>query len=283
MLYPHIRHGYREPTHAWDALRSLFALHNQTVNIWTHLLGWSYFMWRSPAILRDLERMNAPLSDFAFVLVYLACAQFQMLSSAAYHLFSYISAEWDRFFLRMDLAGIILMIFGSFAIGLHNGFATDTALKVTYLVIVSTPLLTAAYLTVSPALQSDSMVKTRNTLLAATVAGGVIPAVHWALADDLGCHWDVLWAVGAMFGFYGGGFIVFLLRFPERYMSHVVIDFIGQSHNLWHVCVWLAGASWLEGMVQFYSCQRNGQCHVEFAPPPMPAMNSSFLLPRVEL
>lgn len=133
-----------------------------------------------------------------------------------------------------------------------------------YLIAVCTPLLIAAYLTVSPALQSPSIVRTRNMLLAATVAGGVIPATHWALADQSHCRAGVLWAVIAMFGFYGLGFLFFTTRFPEAHTPHMVLDYIGSSHNIWHVCVWLAGASWLEGMVQYYECKHSDVCAVPF-------------------
>ena len=40
---PHITDGYRQHYSVRETLRSLFALHNETANIWSHLLGWCAF------------------------------------------------------------------------------------------------------------------------------------------------------------------------------------------------------------------------------------------------
>lgn len=263
VVYPHVKYGYRESSRVWDAVVSLFTLHNQTLNIWTHLLGFWYFASWTPTILRQLLEDHATWADIAFFAVFVLCAQFQMLSSAVYHLLAYVSEEWDRFFLRMDVAGIILMIFGSFAIGLHNGFSMMPMLKTSYLAIVCTPLLAAAALTLSPAVQSPRVVAVRNTLMAATTAFGVVPAAHWMLSDVSGCRGDIILGVCGMFGFYGVGFVFFLTRFPEAFFSHIIIDYVGQSHSWWHVCVWLAGASWLHGMMAFYECRHKAMCPAE--------------------
>lgn len=42
--------------------------------------------------------------------------------STVYHIFRCMSTWWDDTLLRLDLVGIIAMIFGSVAVGLHNGF-----------------------------------------------------------------------------------------------------------------------------------------------------------------
>jgi adiponectin receptor len=66
----------------------------------------------------------------------------------------------------------------------------------------------------------------------------------------------VLWAFFAMFGFYAIGFFFFLTRIPERWFPGA-FDVLLHSHQLWHVFVFLAGASWLEGMLFYLRC---GHC-----------------------
>ena len=39
ITYEHISSGYRQQLTFYDALRSIFQLHNETWNVWTHLLG----------------------------------------------------------------------------------------------------------------------------------------------------------------------------------------------------------------------------------------------------
>jgi hypothetical protein len=33
-----------------------------------------------------------------------------------------MSSSWDDFLLRVDVAGVVAMIAGSYAVGMHNGF-----------------------------------------------------------------------------------------------------------------------------------------------------------------
>ena len=47
---------------------------------------------------------------------------------------------------------------------------------------------------------------------------------------------------------YGGGFALFVLRVPERFLPGA-FDIFGHSHQLWHVGVAVAGFGWLEGML----------------------------------
>ena len=42
---PQIRKFYRVPLTTCDAVMGIFSLHNQTVNVWTHLAGFLYFAY----------------------------------------------------------------------------------------------------------------------------------------------------------------------------------------------------------------------------------------------
>jgi adiponectin receptor len=53
-----------------------------------------------------------------------------------------------------------------------------------------------------------------------------------------------------MFGSYGIGFLFFVTRFPERLFPGT-FDYIGTSHQIWHVFVWIAGFAWCEGMREY--------------------------------
>ena len=39
-----IHTGYRAPTGFWGTLFSLFSFHNETINVWSHLIGALYFL-----------------------------------------------------------------------------------------------------------------------------------------------------------------------------------------------------------------------------------------------
>ncbi len=77
---PYIRSGYRHKLDALACLLSTFSLHNETVNIWTHLLGFVFFagllvrdLLLVPSHLRLLEQIA--LSDLLVLAGVLVCYQ----------------------------------------------------------------------------------------------------------------------------------------------------------------------------------------------------------------
>ena len=46
MRSPYITSGYRPTLSLASCVRSILVIHNETVNIWTHLLGFCYFFWQ---------------------------------------------------------------------------------------------------------------------------------------------------------------------------------------------------------------------------------------------
>lgn len=59
--YPFVLSGYRaHDSTAWEALRSVWSWHNETINIWTHLLGFLFFAILTPVLLAGTW-LGAPL------------------------------------------------------------------------------------------------------------------------------------------------------------------------------------------------------------------------------
>ncbi|NXR92676.1 MPRGB protein, partial [Hypocryptadius cinnamomeus] len=81
---PGILSGYRPPrSSACECLLSLFGMNNETLNIWTHLVPAGYFLWLLLARLRD-SGAEAGAGPF---LAYLGtCALYPLASSAAHAL-----------------------------------------------------------------------------------------------------------------------------------------------------------------------------------------------------
>lgn len=232
----------------------MLTLHNQTINIWTHLLGGVHFFLVGWQAWTDLEARNAPALDRAVLLFFIGCAVFQMLASAAYHTLTNVSPGAARTWLKIDVVGIIAMIFGSYAAGLYNGFACTPGKALAYIGVLAVFLGASAVLSFSGDGNDPRTGQLRNFSLAASVIFGAVPSVQWVMQHGLFLPWHVqrvfLYAALGMFGGYGAGFIVFVLRIPERWFPGKV-DLVGHSHHWWHVLVWLAGASWIAGMLEF--------------------------------
>lgn len=121
----HIHSGYRPPANSYvKSLRSILHLHNETLNIHTHLFAalWMLFL---AIILRNYAAhhyVDASNDDnVVFTLFFLGgftCFAF----STAYHIFSNPSRQVSEFFHKLDFLGIIFVTSGCFPPGLWYTF-----------------------------------------------------------------------------------------------------------------------------------------------------------------
>lgn len=137
---PYIRTGYR-PVFAAAApcFRSWTYLHNQSGNIYTHLVPGVVATVGNAALAwyLDAHYPGATVADRAVFHVYLtACAACFGLS-AAYHTLLCHSQELADLWIRLDYVGISLLIMASFVPGLYMGFYCEPGLLRGYLGAVS--------------------------------------------------------------------------------------------------------------------------------------------------
>jgi adiponectin receptor len=137
---PYIRSGYR-PVFAAVApcFRSWSYLHNQSFNIYTHLVPgvlalaanaalWQYFSTWYP---------DATALDRLVFHLYLTAVSVCFGVSAAYHTLLCHSRELADLWVRLDYVSISVLILGSFVPGLYMGFYCEMGLLGVYLGLVS--------------------------------------------------------------------------------------------------------------------------------------------------
>jgi adiponectin receptor len=249
MLVPYVLKGYRVNHSFVDACRSLFSLHADTLNVWTHALGLLWFLLETPRALDQLHSNGSSFADLACFSVFIACAIFQMGSSASYHLFRCIGQEVEASLLRADIMGILSMILGSWVLAISQGFNCFPGYGIMYLCIEAS-LLAASLLLGTLAVRDAAFYPHYYLTVWSSVAFGVVPSIHhyFFICETSECHERMWTAQVGMFGNYALGFSLFLLRFPERAFPGV-FDTVAHSHFWWHVFVFLAGRAWLLGML----------------------------------
>ena len=150
--YPFITGGYRPaPSSVAQCVASLFALHNETINIWTHISGTIMFAYLLLCLLATGH--TAPFSDqvvtgldmvviSAYVFSGLVC----FALSALYHLLTSAQAHIVRIAEKADFAGILTLMLGSNFPMVFFGFSerTDLILFHTVMNIVAILLALAA-------------------------------------------------------------------------------------------------------------------------------------------
>ena len=174
--------GYRR----WDVsfgacLRSLFQLHNETGNIWTHLLGFLYFGSLLHSTLSELpEASDAErLAIGSFLVGCMVC----MGLSVAYHTFGSLSRRAHDVLLRLDYTGITVQILCSFVPCVY--YWSPPALQAAYLAGL-TLVCAVALVLIQCYLFGHASRRPQRTLVYTLLGGCVaMPLLH-GLAHDWG-------------------------------------------------------------------------------------------------
>lgn len=121
----YITSGYRPASNSYQrSVASLGYLHNESVNIWTHLLGamaaaiaslWLYSAMKARYTMATGEDV---LALSCFFLGALAC----LGMSAIFHTISNHSEKVAKFGNQLDYMGIVALIWGSFVSSVYYGF-----------------------------------------------------------------------------------------------------------------------------------------------------------------
>jgi len=242
--------GYRVYFSFFLCFKSLFRLHNETLNIWTHLFGLLYFTYSFISALSTL--FSQPNVSFAatylFFIFYLTSIS-SMFLSTVYHLCNCHCERSNVFFYRCDLLGIVLQIAGSYTVGLYYAFICYPKIQFLYGIIVGSLLIISTVVNNIHRCAGEKYHSCRSFLLASIVLFGVIPSAHWyfiatSLQYDLFCL-----RVLAMLGFYSLGFIFYYSHFPET-CNPGKYDIWFHSHQFWHICVFLAVYIWEDALIQ---------------------------------
>ena len=137
-----IRTGYRRTSGSVRAsVASLLYLHNETVNIWTHLLGAvAAAVGGVLLLLRTLvapRYSSASSSDRLVFACFFAGAVLCLGMSATFHTLCNHSPEVARWGNKLDYTGIVFLIVGSYVPALYYGFFCHPNLLTVYLGAVS--------------------------------------------------------------------------------------------------------------------------------------------------
>lgn len=136
--------GYRPTSASYThSFLSIFTLHNESVNIWTHLLGALFFTSVGLGALYFSSHVIAPRYASAGHADVVALAGFFVGAfcclgmSATFHALCNHSAEVARWGNKLDYTGIVFLIVGSYVPALFYGFYCLPRLMEVYLAGVS--------------------------------------------------------------------------------------------------------------------------------------------------
>ena len=236
---PYIVSGYSIGTRAQNA----FSVHNETLNIWTHVLGAAVFALQLP---RAVQARNMVLAG------YTSAALCMFVCSAHSHAVGTHEPAKHARALAADKVGIGLFAATSQAAGVHYAFGCDAEARAAYLVLAA--LLFGITLSVS---LCYSHARRWRWLVLSAVLGG-LRVVHYVLAPRSNTQQftsAAREAFGRAVGCYALGFVFFATRAPERFAPGL-FDIVAQSHQFWHLLV-------LSGALEYLHALRLAAAHAE--------------------
>lgn len=252
---PHITKGYRFSENKIDCIKSAFNFSNETVNIWSHAIGLvivisiAFYFYPS-----SVNFSQSTKTDVFFAAAFFFAACKCLVCSCMWHTMSSISEQtlMERF-ACVDYTGISLLIAASIMTTEYTAFYCEPVSRWVYIVTTATLGVGGVILPWHPTFNRADMNWARVAFYVTLGATGFAPVFQ--LTWTRGPEWAwmfyapimksiTVYLVGACI--YAGqvslsfNFVrwcwLMCIQVPERWL-HGWFDYVGGSHNIWHLAV----------------------------------------------
>mgnify|MGYP006137686551 CR=1 FL=1 len=253
-LYPHLKTGYRPLSRSLHgSLKSILQIHNETINIWTHLAAsFSFIYFLGYCIFTTSGRSRI------FLCLFCSGAICCFIMSTVYHIFKEYNTSAATILSAMDWCGVCVLIAASHYLIAYNEFKDEPLALYVFISIVSVlGILTARILyksitqTQQHASSTSYMYRTLVCILF-SLMGFIMWVVHGCMANFAANElWQTLPFLAIMYVFHATALFC-VASFPEKYFTPH-FDVFGASHQFMHVGVVLGAMTLLQGSLQYHS------------------------------
>jgi adiponectin receptor len=235
---PHILKGYRFSEGKWACVRSVVSVHNELINIWTHLLGFvmvlalAFYFYPTSA-----NFSNSTKTDIFIAAVFFFAACKCLVCSTIWHTMNSISHQslLERF-ACVDYTGISLLVAASIMTTEYAAFYCEPVSRWTYMLITAFLGIGGVILPWHPTFNRADMAWARVLFYCILALTGFLP--FGQLAYSRGIEWAQYFyaPVTKSLVVYMTGALMYASKVPERFCPGW-FDYVGCSHNIWHVAV----------------------------------------------
>lgn len=252
----YIHSGYVRATNSIRAsLASLLYLHNETGNIYSHLIPSLLYLFVTLATLDYFIPVfdSTSWKDHAFIITFcIGCISCLGLSST-FHCLKSHSSTVMAFGNKLDYLGIVILIETSMIPMIYYGLYGFTHLQQLFWSLTSTFGIICATVSLKDKFRTPDWRSFRASMFVAYGLCGVLPIISGIFV--LGLHEaakrsQLPWLLLEAF-LYISGATIYACRVPERFWPGK-FDIWGHSHQIFHILVVLAACSHARGLLNAY-------------------------------
>lgn len=252
----YIHRGYRPQLNSVSlCLLSIFRLHYDTVNIWSHLLGIFLLL---ALMLWCFFNIDAPMHHKGLLSIFFATGMTCFFNSTIFHIFWVYSPRVSRFLNRLDYISIVLLIIGSFLTWMYYLLYCYTILQVVYMTTLSS---LGVFTLIAFTMERFTRPRYRYCRAFAFVGlgiSGILPLLHsmyltgWSISiKKHSMGWLAFLACS-----YIGGATIYALRIPEKWWPGR-FDLFFNSHQILHCSTLIAVCAYTRGIYLLMEYQIN--------------------------
>jgi adiponectin receptor len=248
--------GYRPSSGSFrKSLNSLQHIHNETVNIYSHLLGAALLATLSVCVYVEIRshhiaiQVGDVLVFAAFFLGVVLCFSF----SGLFHILSNHSKEVAAFWNQLDYLGIVILMWGSTVPSIYYGFYCDPNLQRLYWAVVSVFAVACAATILAPRFQHPTFRPYRTSMYVSLGLSAMVFITHgltiygWEIQNHrMGLSYMLTMAMLNLLGA-----AIYTARIPERWYQ-LRYDIYGCSHQVFHCIVIFAALAHMFGLLSAF-------------------------------
>lgn len=255
---PHVLNGYRFCDGHWACIRSIAGIHNESTNIWSHLLGLGLVL--CVAFYFYPQHINFHVSTSADVFIaalffFAACKC--LICSCIMHTMNSISHPGllERY-ACVDYTGISLLVGASIMTLEYTAFYCEPVSRWAYMTLTACLGIGGVYLPWNPTFNRKDLAWVRVLFYVTLAMTSFFPFGQLVATHGLEYTSAFYAPVIKSMLVYLIGAIIYASKVPERWLPGF-FDYLGTSHNIWHVAV-------LGGIVTHYFAMQEmfAQAHI---------------------
>lgn len=241
-------------------LKSIFQLHNETFNIWTHLLGALLFIGLTIYTF-GYHIVSNYWGDFIAIGVFLFTVIFCFSTSFIMHCLYPMSEETCNCLLKADYFGISLLILGSYGPFIYYAFYCQENIQWIYYIIVNILGLITIILSCLPKFHLPKYRGYRALSFSLFISSVICPIIHRISLspnnqDDFAIELE--YYVLSLFFYLIGGFF-FIRQYPENNCQNNCTIHLS-SHKIFHLFTVFGAMVTYIGIIKTHEASKNIIC-----------------------